>query len=404
MTADNNSVEFELLCLSIRLDDPVSARLSAQSLIESTKVDWQALWEQASWHRIRPQLGALLTSIPAESIPASFKSRITSARKQNAARQLANAQMFLRLNRAVDPIPIVPFKGFWMAHRYYDHLEDRESEDLDLFIYPEDISLIKEVFNGAGLHPMQGYPQGTDLEILHQFGEYNFDQFDGDIRTYHVECHGSLGAPIHRLGIRLSDLEDQLTREGFAGHQVVVFRPSALLLLTALHHGGKDAWEELRQVLDIGLFMQKGKAELDWAWIMKMVRQYDAENVFFTGIALASSLTDLILPDVAKKHISSAKVIRLMQNRMHFLSMPATYWNSFRVYGQRWLFHFSAKPGLLKKVRWTWEYFVEAGFRPGAGDPRDSSTGWLPRWMGFFKHFIHRIIRIARMEMKQRNR
>lgn len=401
MALRSPSIEFQLLCLAIRLDNPQEAQVAARNLLASGAIDWQVLWELASWHRIRPQLAALLAACPGEWVPDQFTERINALRKKNAARQMANAQMFLRLTRATGSLPLVPFKGFWMAHRYYPRLDERESEDLDLFIYPEDLGTIKATFIREGLQPMAGYPSWDDLRILETFGEYNFDQFQGGVRTYHVECHGTLGSRIQRLDIRLADLEDQIREDRFSGQPVQVFSPSALLLLTALHHGGKDAWEELRQVLDIGLFLQHDASQLDWYWIQAMVERYDARDVFDPGMALAARLTGVALAGQPARQAVITRVGRLADKRMALLGKPPGYWNSFRVYGQRWLYHWHTKPGLKKKLRWARDYFEEAVFRPGAGHPDDSSGSWLTRWMGFFRHVIRRIFRIVRMELQQ---
>lgn len=399
MTAvHTQSIEFQLLCLSIRLDDPEGARQAAQSLLDTHVIDWKALWEQATWHRVRPQLAALLNALPNASVPESFMERLNAVRRQNAARQMANAHLFLRLSRTLNPLPVVPFKGFWMANSCYPRLEDRESEDLDLFIHPEHLAPVKAAMIGQGFHPMQGYPPWDDQRILATFGEYNFDQFQDGVRTYHVEYHGTLGAEIQHLDIRLADLAHRLREETFSGQHIQVFDPSALLVLTALHHGGKDAWEELRQVLDIGLMLHHHGDQLDWPWIQQMIRKYDAGAVYFTGMALAARLTGVMLPEAISTSAGTTRIERLADKRVEMLGKPPVYWSSFRVYGHRWLYHLYTKSSLWNKVRWTVDYVMEA-LVWGPLRRQDHSAFWLTRWLGMFNHLVRRLLRIIHMEL-----
>ena len=61
------------------------------------------------------------------------------------------------------------------------------------------------------------------------------------------------------MGIRLNDLSDQVTAGTFQGQELEVFTPSAQMLLSLLHHGGKDRFALLKQVNDIAMLMKNGE-------------------------------------------------------------------------------------------------------------------------------------------------
>lgn len=402
MPAYPRNKEFDLLCQSIRMDDPDEARLAARSLLTAGGIDWSELWQRASWHRIRPQVGRLLADMPANLVPPDFQEKLAGVRRQNASRQLANAGLFILLHKALDPVAILPFKGFWLAHERYGSLEGRESEDLDLFIHPGDLDAIKAFLLEQGFQPMQGYPPWSEQRIMEEFGEYNLDKFHEGMRTYHVECHGTLGARIQRLGLRLSDLEDQVIRRTFSGHDIQVFSPTAHALLTILHHGGKDAWEELRQVHDMGMFMQDTGEPLDWDWIRSKARHFEAEPILDIGLTLASVLTGVAIPNVARLPVASSRIDRLTQGRLVLLAKSAKYWNSLRTYGHRWWFHVQTRDSLGSRVRWTWDYFRETAIS-APGRSVDPDTGsWMSRWLAILRHGWLRILRILRMAMASR--
>ncbi len=118
------SPEFQILLLSLRLDDQPGAVIEAQRIIYSNQIDWEDLYRRADIHCIKPQLAQLVGKVSPVVVPESFKEKINGASRQNLVNQLRYADEFFRIRDLFKEagIQVIPFKGFWLAHDAYGNL------------------------------------------------------------------------------------------------------------------------------------------------------------------------------------------------------------------------------------------------------------------------------------------
>lgn len=345
---------FDLLLQAIRVDDRDLAVSRSESIISENEIDWEYLYSSADLHSVRPQLGKLTSKITQGLIPAGFTEKLNEERLHILFRQLSYADNFLKVHKILEDagIEMIPFKGFCLAHDAYGNLADRESMDVDVFVSLTDLEKIQVIMKENGYQEEDIFREFTLEEIKSRFQEYNFDRMAGDKSRFHIEFHWGICPPGYGMDIRLEDLRSQIITGKFQGREMRVFTPEAHLLLVLLHHGGKDRFLQLKQILDIALIVKKHE-DLDWTWVINETKRFDAEQLIYVGVKLAGMLTGVSVPEVIRAQTLSKKTGSLAKDRILSMMRPYNNCNNLGFNYNNWLFRMRTRKGLDTRFKIT---------------------------------------------------
>ncbi len=354
----DSAAPYLLLRQAIRRDEDLGVQ-EAIRLARQAVIDWPDLFVLSQNHEILPQVYKLLKRMPAEVVPAMVLEQFQAAHRQVAVEQMAMVAAFLQVRQHLEQegIMAIPFKGFWLAHSAYAQIADRECADIDLFIQKSDFRGMCRVMTALGYLPPENLRKLPEAAVFRRHGDFSFDKTADGKRLFHFEFHWNLGNFKYSMDIGMPELISQVEKQSFQGNQMAVFSPSANLLLAALHHGGKDAWLKLKQVLDIAGLLTFHGPELDWHWILSEARRLGAEAVVLSGLGLAAVLCGLSLPADLEKSVAAPKIQRLVADRMHYLEKPTAYWES-GYYLNRLVFHLRSRDHFLDKWRMGWAFLL----------------------------------------------
>lgn len=343
--------EFEILKQSVRLDDPGDTILETERIIKTNQIDWDDLYYRADIHSVRPQLAKLISKVDPVLVPDNFREKLNDAYQKNLYDQLSYSAEFLNIRKFLEEenIPAIPFKGFWLAQSMYGNLANREATDVDMFIHLKDIERIKIVMLNNGYQADNFFLPFTFEEIKKKFGEYNFEKIEDGVKKFHFEFHWQISSPVYGMGISYDDLKSQVVTGKIENHEFPVYSSSANLLLAVMHHGGKDPFLELKQVLDIAMIVNKDK-NLDWEWVKGTARRFNAENLIYIAVKLASDLTGVGIPEIVCKRTLSWKTRNLVNNRIRFMLKSPYYWHRWIMLNE-WLFRIRSRTGMKLKIR-----------------------------------------------------
>ena len=346
------TTNFNLLRQSLRLDDPSNAIKAAKEIIEKNLIDWNDLVERAHLNCVKPQLGNLLNKIPAQMVPTEIIEKLKEANLANAYCQMSNLSEFFQIKQLLDEAGIVaiPFKGFWLAQNFYGNLAHRESIDVDLFIDSKDLEKIKVIMHARGYITENTISQLTTNYILKELCEYNFDKYFDNTRVFHFEFHWKIGLAIYEMGISFNDLKSHLTSGFIQNKEIKVFSSSANFLLTVMHHGGKDQYLQLKQVMDIAYLINK-QEKMNWGWIVSQAKRFYVEHLIYIAVRMASLLTGTIIPDEIKENVNSKFIQNLATNRIQMMSDPPSNWHSWRHNLLSWNFQIRSRSSRKLKIR-----------------------------------------------------
>lgn len=315
----NNSAHFKLLCLSLSSDERGVAG-DAEMLIASNSKSWDELCVTAEIHAVRPQLLSLLRKVNPSLVPSAVLTNLDTAVKENLYQQLRLLGEFFAIVKMLEEVGVrvIPFKGFSLGINFYKDLAERESADVDLFIHAKDLANARQLMYDRSYVAEAPLGDLTDDYILSDLCEFNFDRYDDSIRAFHVEMHWRPGMTALGMDINLQALENQVIRQQVQQQYVEMFSASAHLLLIILHHGGKDQFCQLKQIMDISRVLNKA-AEIDWIWVCTTLKQYNAEKLLYVGVRVASIITGVAIPAAIKHKADNREVEGLALNRIRML-------------------------------------------------------------------------------------
>jgi hypothetical protein len=344
------SPENELLLLALRADDDSSAAEEALEIMEAYQISPERLYNLADRHAIKPQVAKLAKKLPPGLVGEEFNNRIEEAYQDNLVVQLDHVNEFLRVRNilATNGISIVPFKGFWLADAFYGNLADRESDDIDVFVNFSDLERIRTLMPGTGYLPGAPYLP----EVNRNDCEYNFGRYSDGKCISHFEFHWRIAPVGLSLDISLDDLSSAVVISRYRDQDIEVFTSSVSMLLTVMHHGGKDAFRFLKQVYDIAMIITRGK-DLHTVWLLREADRYHCRTLVLVAIRLASMITGSEVPSSMVSEISSGRVMRLTRNRMKALQIAPDERRRFGQIVNDWIFRIRSRNGLVVKARLT---------------------------------------------------
>jgi hypothetical protein len=348
------SPEFQILLLSLRLDDQPGAVIEAQRIIESNQIDWEDIYRRADIHCIKPQLAQLTSRISSDRIPADFTDKLNEAYRDNLVNQIRYVDEFFRIRDLFKEagIQIIPFKGFWLAQDAYGNLADREGLDVDVFVNVSDLGRIRELMETAGYTVETAFQPFTVEEVTERSQEYNFDRIVDGVSAFHIEFHWGICPPQYGLNISLEEMQSQTVTGNIQGSELLLFTPSAHLLLVILHHGGKDRFTRLKQVCDFARLIGSHE-DIDWEWVVGTARRFNAEKLVYTGIMLAEMLTGVKVPAKVRVKTNARGIRRLAGNRVKALMINTGRMNAMVFNFNNWLFRMRTRSGLKTRIKLT---------------------------------------------------
>lgn len=348
------SKEYELLLLAIRSGDSQWHFTRARELITTSGFNWSILRDLAEHHAVRPQLYRLLSGDGLiELIPAEFINGLQEACRKNLTDQLDNVREFLKVSRSLDAeeITVVPFKGFRLAERYYGNLAARESSDNDLFVHFSDLPAIGKVMSVTGYRVGAPYLEKPDPNDC----EYSYGLFSGGRCISFTDFHWRVAPAGFGLNITLRELSPQILSAEAEGHPVRVFSHTADLLLTVMHHGGKDAFSRLKQAGDIGMILAYD-AETDVRWLISEAKKHGCLTLLAVSAMLASMLAGAAIPAWIQDFAGQKRIRKLTENRMRALARPPAIRLSLYSQVNDWVFRIRSRDGLGVRTGLAWRF------------------------------------------------
>lgn len=368
----SDAAAFAVMLACLRDDATEAGRL-----LEQEAVDPESLYLEASWHRMRPALFTMMRSLEDRgSLPGKYKAkgglleRLREYVDRNRLMHLRRAAEFFAIREKLSVIGVVPvpFKGFRLASAYYGDMGLRESSDLDVLIRPGQLAELVPLMKAAGYVSEMGDREQPLSHILALGPEYNMDLWEGD-RRLHVEFHWTIAGPPFTTPFYYDRLGSLMEEVDWQGRRFVAFTPGGELLAAAMHHGGKEQWVRLYQLLDLWRIFAAAPGG-DWSVALDWARAQGVSRMLLVGVALMERVLGVAAPAVLSAAAAEASVQRLAAGRYARLFTPEK----------------GARPGFFSSGSW---YRIRV---------RDSLAGRCAVALGIPGHFLRRArLKLLRM-------
>ncbi|MCE7698065.1 MAG: nucleotidyltransferase family protein [Methanobacterium paludis] len=296
--------EDELLLLCSRTTLKSENKVKIRSLIEKG-INWDHLIQKAHRHRLTQLLYWNLEDF-SEYIPENVLTDLKEYFQVNAQRNLLMLGELLKTLKLLEAedITAVSFKGPVLADYAYGNIALRQFDDIDIFVYRQDVLKIKEILMDQGYKPQFEIEGFVEKKFIKSQGEYKFFNSDKEIK---LELHSEF------FGLSFSfsgDLRFLYSAENFEtikihNQKIFTLNPENMLFVLCIHASG-HRWLRLSWICDIAELIQSH--EINWDYTMKKAEELGIKRLLLVNLNLAVDLFDLDLPDNILKSLNSEKV------------------------------------------------------------------------------------------------
>ena len=301
-TVRSAEITLLLLVCSVEPSDNKSAEI--RLFLEQRTLDWNRLFALASYHRLTPFL--YRACLEASPVPAWFLSTLRQECLLITTDNLIKLKEYHRVaalleGRAIDHIA---FKGIYLAQHSYPECGLRPIGDMDIMVAGKDLYKTISLLSPEGYRvgdtykPYLEHPKGIIWDKLCEislFKPYN------NTSRLDIDLHWQVKSLLKTIGI--FELSEFQSAPDFALENQVI--------LLVIHHGVNNSWERIGYINDIYFVLNQGP--IDWEWLLKKMRQYQLEGLFFMGLHWCQQLWSLTLPPVIQHLMQGVDLTTLIR-------------------------------------------------------------------------------------------
>ncbi len=383
-------IEILLCCTNIHTDTAKPQRI--ESLLQKD-IDWNYLFKQACQQGVFLLLYQNLLKYYPESIPKNIQPQLQAYCQIKTARNLFLSTKLCQILQLFknNNIKVIPFKGAVLAASAYQDLTLKEFCDIDLIIKQEDFSRVKDILTS------QDYQPRNQQQLWGQV-------FTNKEDSIHIDIHWQLAPSCFPYRVDFEQLWQRCETVSIFNQQVTNLSAEDSLLILSLQIV-KDAHyrqEKLKQVYDIAQLINNSK--LDWEVVIQRARDLGSERLLLFGLAIASMLLQVEIPEELQQKIESDLIVKLYLNQVvkQLFSHSNKQNNVFGIFEQGFiqgLYGFVLRALMLldnykflgKHNRYLFGHLISYIFKPNSNDLKYVS---LPGFL-YILYYLFRPIRLG---------
>lgn len=302
-----NEDKILLLCARTKLNPEIKSKLIK---LVYEDIDWDFLIQRSSEHKLTPLLYRNLDSLGVNSVPEEVMFRLNEIFQENV---MNNLQLFGKLLKILkvlksNDIIAIPYKGPSLAILAYDNLAFRMFNDLDIFIFKNDISKVREILISKGYVPEFELNRFKEIKYIESQREM---RFFNESHTVTIDIHWKFSAQMFSLPKVQEKIGDNLIYNKINNLDVNALSTEDLILVLCLHNAG-HRWTRLAWISDITELINSKNVK--WSNLVKKADNLHLKRILFINLYLANDLLGLNIPDEISDHFKSDKNVIIISN------------------------------------------------------------------------------------------
>jgi Uncharacterised nucleotidyltransferase len=261
--------------------------------VDMTHSDWDDLPAAA----LRHGLGGLLQAAVAHSsAPAPVREQAALAAHESAIAGLRGIAEVVEISRVLRNAELasVCLKGPTLSQWLYGTAGFRRFSDLDIMVASRDLTAVHEALAPHGYRLPDGMTVKAAGAIYRGLGAWPLKRAGRYPLDLHFRlCHVSFGSPLKPEDV----IAESRDLDGVPGVRVPSPTHAAVMLLG---HAWKHLWCTLEMVLAIARVMERN--DVDWVRVQALAQRSGTWNGCAAGLALASELFRVKVPDQIDDH------------------------------------------------------------------------------------------------------
>jgi hypothetical protein len=297
------NAEFDLMCLTARVDFSPEAAQYAIHLVRSGALDWSAFLARVERHFIAPLVHKNLKSISRAGVPAKVLDTLRVRSKITAFRSEQFAAEMVRLAKLFDlhGIRTIHYKGVVTAQEFYGSVTLRNFNDLDFLIHPHDLRAVVELLEQQGYANSRCLTEEQFTHYVREFKEFLFQR--GEIC---LEPHWSLAGRRYPFDPDYEGFWQRSRSLTVRDTEVKVMSIEDSLLVLCLV-GAKGRWKRLQMITDVAACINR-LSDDDWPRVFRRAAETRTVRILHLGLTLARQLSGAILPPGVARRLCAERL------------------------------------------------------------------------------------------------
>ena len=280
-------------------------------------VDWPAVFDLATVHRVAPLLCQALAEAPEGALPATVMAKFEAALlRSRAATMLCEHELISLLSTlSTAGIDVLVLKGATLANTIYPRPEFRPYHDLDILCRPSDFPRLARALSASGYSrepENEPWVRPAPLATL-------------PVQSYRVPS-GALAVEVHTDILQFGLVERQ-HEDFWRGAETIPLGPASLPVLAPtyqlLHltaHAHRHGYVRLLWLADLDRFIRRWGPTLDWTRAIALAREEGIGMVLRHAVATTQVLLGTPpppLPPPSREERALAPLYRRLWPRSH---------------------------------------------------------------------------------------
>jgi hypothetical protein len=336
--------ELQLLlacCRTALPQSPLSSQQAdaeLQALVAQVDVDWQEFQRLVEQHGVQPLVYQSSRQALRGWIPADVGQTLSRSYAEGVQRAFHYTAEAVHLSKlfAQHQLTMVPLKGLVLSQRIFGNVGMRHSEDLDIWIDPNQFQQVEQILERAGYK--RSYPafqlspkqQQVFLEIAHHC------HYEHPERQVWIELHWRPYAEDLLPATYSAEMLRRTQPVHVGGHSFNCLADGDLLLYLCLHVA-KHQWSRLKWLCDIAALLSTDLA-IDWATWQQEIIALGMAHLVAQSLLLAQAFFAAPLP--TQLNLLFQKIKSTDQVVADYALFLTTYDDKYMIGGELNLFKF----------------------------------------------------------------
>lgn len=310
------SLEFE--ALTTCLDQQLSDKEKHDKLLKlSLNIDWQALYQLTTIHKITPEVWETLKKSPDLHIPNDATKLFELAVNSNRQKAMNCTRALIKIISVLDNAKInsLPLKGTVLSLQSYANLASRHVGDIDLLLVDE-----AQVWKADQIIQDMGYrPLYLDFDLTPKQKQYYTRSFQ-DIVYYHdasnitLELHFNWTATPYLFPLSKQQAWENQESLNIANTTIACLN-SVDHLLYLCAHGAKHQWFRLKWLIDIpNVYKQLSHAQINE--FVEKAKALGLENMVLQAFSLSQNFLNMQIPAVLSEKLTTNAINQTSINKV----------------------------------------------------------------------------------------
>lgn len=309
------SADHELdLLIDILKKRCLSDQLVGYELNISDDFNWECFLKIVSFHKVLPLTYQYLK----DTNPTIIPNRVLSyLRNQSCIIALKNSFHTHELLKIVDvfsqnQIPVIPFKGPFIAQLAYGNVNFRQFCDLDIWVRKQDFDRAITLLIDLGYLSPYLRQSWKRSYLMKGVSSFHYSMMAHELPLGRKEDGKRLYIDLHKkiskyCNLPFDELFQDLHPLTVQGHLTWTLSVEKTLILLCIH-GSQDGWNKLKSICDLAGLINENP-DLDWKLVIEQSKKAYCLRRFLIGITLVEKYFDVHLPCEIKNEIDQDTIL-----------------------------------------------------------------------------------------------